>query len=287
MAFDLNEFKSLLADSRYRIRLDEVVSQLIKDAMKTLSLEHFPLQGVQPSGDTFRDRIQRYGEAVIELRSTVALIGRWGEADALLTLEKAFARLSEAEGEGSGFRLWSSLSWYPLHLLMYAAGMAALSARRFEALRSVLLAPIATGPGQNGPLVIPATTRLADTHDGWKLLPGLERCHTPRSDFLFEELREPLEDLLFLGASYEDLFDEFELWVAMVFVHAGERDWGPIGRFGWKRDAEVFVDGVTKEAQKAGRNWAPLRAGFFNGSPDEFLKSAAVVKGVINRAGWY
>lgn len=284
--WDLNELRTLLSDPRHRIELDRVVSEQTREAMKRISIENFPLNRNAPSRDLFEDRLKSYGEAVIELRSFAILAARWGDSDAVLGLQKVLARLSEVDRGDGGFRLWASLSWYPLHLLMYVAGLAALSARRFDSLRAVLLAPVEWAQGKRGPLVIPASANLADSHDGWKLLPGKEQRYTPRSEFLLEELRAPIDDLLFVGGSYESLFDEFELWVAMVFVHAGERDWGPIGRFGWKHDAEDLMDRITKDAQKAGPDWEPLRAGLFGGAPDEFLKAATVIRGLMSRSGW-
>ena len=68
----------------------------------------------------------------------------------------------------------------------------------------------------------------------FRLLPGLDRRHTPCSDHLFEVLKPLLDELLFLGSEYERAFDIFEVLYAIEYAFQSDRGWGPVGRFGWK-----------------------------------------------------
>lgn len=75
--------------------------------------------------------------------------------------------------------------------------------------------------------------------DQAQLLPGMERHHTPVSDYLFAKLREPLREYLPRDEDYEVAFDRFEYFVGLVHASLNSRVdkdswWGPHGRFLWK-----------------------------------------------------
>jgi hypothetical protein len=115
-------------------------------------------------------------------------------------------------------------------------------------------------------------------YDVFKKLPGHERQHVPRSEYLFKLLQPSLDDLFFLGRDYEPMFDRFEIFLALVHAELnytpGSRVWGPIGRFGWKyssgRGTNAYTE-IIKEANSFKSDWPPLKAGLFSGSIDRFL----------------
>jgi hypothetical protein len=94
-----------------------------------------------------------------------------------------------------------------------------------------------------------------------------------------------LEDILFLGRSYEPLFDRFEILFALECsnkeVAKGNVAWVPPGRFAWKYRRDRLgnpFDQLVDEANEQGDNWTPVRAGLFNGSHAQFEKVAAAYK---------
>ena len=68
--------------------------------------------------------------------------------------------------------------------------------------------------------------------------------------------------------------DRFEY--LLVLVHAGlnmnrnDRAWGPVGRFGWRREQFPIHREIEAEAIALGQDWAPLLAGPFDGSFERF-----------------
>jgi hypothetical protein len=122
-------------------------------------------------------------------------------------------------GRVAGTVVWLQLRWFPLVVLMYAAGIAALSARRFGMLAAALM-PRVHGESSSSyePLVSAVLTPLNNLIENFKALPGHERDLYPRSEHQFVQLREPLEQLLFLGEGYEPLFDRFEVLLALAFA---------------------------------------------------------------------
>jgi hypothetical protein len=102
-------------------------------------------------------------------------------------------------------------------------------------------------------------------------------------------LQPELEDLLLLGRSYERLFDDFEVFLTLVFRDARGDDWGPIGRFGYKQRrgfGDSPYDRVVNEAKAAAQNWPPVKVGMFKGSYDEFIKGADLFRENFKHLHW-
>jgi hypothetical protein len=125
-------------------------------------------------------------------------------------------------------------------------------------------------------------------------LPGHENNYVPRSEYLFKVLHPLLEDLLALGSSYERLFDDFEVFLALVFAEVTyderQRIWGPPGRFAWKyshdHERNPFTAIVTK-AQQQKESWSFLRAGLFSGSYERFEKVANGYRKSLDGLHWF
>ena len=125
----------------------------------------------------------------------------------------------------------------PLCLLMYSAGVAALSAKNYKALTTILTTPVYTEPHDGSelqPLAVVVIEELTKIGDAFKMLPGHDRHYVPRSEHLHARQQPLLEDLLFLGRTYDRHFDRFEILLALTYADETEHHWGPPGRFAWK-----------------------------------------------------
>jgi hypothetical protein len=106
-----------------------------------------------------------------------------------------------------------------------------------------------------------------------------------------------LDDLLFLGRAYEEIFDRFEVFLALVYVdltykNPGDHVWGPLGRFGWKyssRGSRANVYGeIVGEARTLKLQWRPLKAGLFSGSIDRFLEISTIFEEeLLKKLKWW
>ena len=184
-------------------------------------------------------------------------------------------------------------------LLMYAGGIAALSSDNYRSLSTLLvtkLGNVATGE-ESQEAITPTVHGIREVQslNLFKTLPGHEKHFAPRSEYLFKVLQPPIEDQLFLGMSYEELFDRFEIFFALLHADVAERRkghfWGPAGRFGWKHRSRVLgspYDAVVQEAQQYQTAWLPLQAGLFEGSLDRFVMVATRYRDeVLNSLPWY
>jgi hypothetical protein len=263
--------------------------------MTSLALRNFP-PSIPITPDEVGKRLKQYEATVEDLTTIVILLARWAERNQLTLIEKMFARLAEVDKFGSGgIKPWLRLGWYPIALLMYAGGIAALSVQRYDALKSIFLTHVHSDPNLTGgniddPLILPTAFATAEIHDLFKKLPGHERQFMPMNEYLFKLLQPTLEDALFLGHSYEPLFDRFEILFALEcsnIVATGDHSpWGPPGRFAWKhrggRQDSPFNQ-LVEEVNQQGGNWPPLKAGFFNGSLARFQELAAEYSDVMQK----
>lgn len=272
--------KRYVCDDRHRLRLFEAVGQEVRRVSGLLREEGFSVTAGW-SDDEFRKRVPAFEEVVADLCRVEALLVQWGGDAAMETLTLPIRRTCDGLNNGSGNSGWLELQWYPVVVLLYAGGIAAVSAGRYDALRALLHAPVRAS-GKNEPLVTAVTEGLRDRTSAFRLLPGLDRHHTPCSDRLFDVLRPLLDELLFLGSDYERAFDRFEMLYAFEYAHQTDRDWGAVGRFGWKGvsgDSSPLLS-IIKEIEAADSTWAPAAAGLCGGSIEK-LKS--ISKGFAQR----
>jgi uncharacterized caspase-like protein len=226
-----SSMKELLSDTSKKIKLDDFIASNIRHFLSETDLRHFPVQGISADKDNFIERLSQYEELTNNLQQTVILLAKWGNIEQLQQLERIFTRLAEADKGSAGVTLWLQFTWYPIQLLMYSAGISALSAKNYNALKIILetLVKIDSTSDRMESLVIVVGSNLSFLHDTFKWLPGHERHYVPRSEHLYTNLQPVLEDILFLGKSYEQLFDYFEILFAIVYAHKSQGDWGPPG----------------------------------------------------------
>lgn len=271
--------KKYVCDDRHRMRLFEAVGQEVRRVSGLLREERFSVTAGW-SDEEFRRRVPAFEEVIADLCRAEALIARWGGDTPTETLTLPLRRICDGMNNGSGNSGWLELQWYPVLLLLYAGGIAAVSAGNYGALLALLHAPVRTA-GKDQPLVTAVTEGLNDRTRAFRLLPDLERHHTPCSDRLFDVFQPIFDELLFLGSDYERAFDRFEMLYGFEYACTAERDWGPIGRFGWKglRGGASPLMSLFKEIEAANDTWPPVAAGLCGG----FIEKAKSIAGVFTR----
>ncbi len=290
-----DRIKEYLSDTRFRIRLHDVVSQKIREALAETNVEKFPVQGMAASHEEVARRLRRYETAVSSLITVVTLLARWGDNAHRKVLEMVFSRLRDGHTSENGLNIYLAMQWYPMSLLAYVGGVAAVAAEDYRNLSAVLLAPSRDSTRDlEKPLIVPMVEGVLelDRLDAFKQLPGHDRYYFPRSEFMFKAVQPHLDDHLYLGQAYEHCFDRFEIFVALTYadqMHSeGNKTWGPLGRFGWKR--KRHNDPLTllmNEANGRKEKWAPLEAGFFGGSYARFEEVVRGFRKLVSSLTWH
>jgi hypothetical protein len=241
------------------------------------------------------DRISKYEQLVTPLAAVTACITYWGKDPHRRVLEKAFSRSTERLERTAGPQAWSSLRWYPTMIMLYSAGIAGVEAENYHALSQIFQARVPVDeykPEATFLDVIDEGVLSLVRSDIFKRIPGYERRHTPFSDHLFKVLQPTLDAALFIGKSYEQSFDKFEVLLHLLVMDRrtklGASPWGPVGRFGWKNwnDASPLKQ-FAREVDDKKVAWGGLRVGMFGGDLQRLKAVISEAQSIQAQLHWH
>ncbi len=284
--------KEYIAEDKYRIKLDDLVVKEIRKVMDLTSQDYFPLS-MSPINmvEEFTDRLSRYEEILKPLRAIITAICYYGDKKHRPLIKKTISRIAERNISQGGLSSLIHLRWYPICLLLYTGGIASIASGKYNNLCSLLMAE---GPDpeyrkKTKPVILTVSNAMDDLNDKFKKLSGHEKNYVPRSEYMFKILQPDLEDIIFLGNSYEHLFDIYELFQMFVYADLVKCDWGPIGRFGWKqlRGRDTLVIDYVEEAKKQGNLWPPIQAGLFNSDINRFNEISVHLLERLSKLSWF
>lgn len=292
----INHIKTLLSDRNSSIKLhDFFVNEIRKFNSNTID-DYYPLQMDYTDAELLR-RIEKYQVSVIELATLTACLSYWGSQSHLQILQKIIVRITDKFEVNNGVVIWLNLRWYPMAYLLYSVGISALASKNYDSLAILLLSKLSTQDkySKQNSFAYGVSEAMLDLlrSDIFKKLPGHERQHVPMSEHFYKILQPSLEDLLFLGNSYQYLFNEFEVFYALVISDMnkqnGHGNWGPLGRFGYlnKYGDNSPLNKIINEANAAGNTWKPLQAGFFGGDLNRFVSVSNEFAQTVNKMNWF
>jgi hypothetical protein len=287
--------KRLLPNPLNKIRVFDLVSEEATRIHEELGSPRFPMVVDNFEDDDMPRRMHQY-ESLIESLQWMLIVGSyWGAEEQKPLWSRSLELVADVSTESNGVAPLINLRRYPALVLLYSAGIAAVAASNYESLRAVLIE--AQGqlnyPTKSLPLASvlnPETVVLG----GWaqRTLGESQEYYFPRSEYFYRLLREPLKEILSIGGGQHDkAFDRFEYLFALVNAdqkakHTLTNQPRFTGRFFLPMEEnfeEDIINVVDAELQKDGKEWAPLRAGFFDGSLESLEERRQQVKAVVTR----
>jgi hypothetical protein len=293
---EIEHLKILLSEAKNKIRLFDQIAQKTRETLSVTADDYFPVQG-QINATQFAERLATYESAVSELLQYEMLLGFWGEDSSTDSMKLPLKRLAERIRLAAGNVLLLNMRWYPVTLLLYAGGIGALAASNYRNLMRLMEIPVPDQHSSETTTLITGLTRsMVETFEMFKTIEGHKQQYAPFSEYLFKFLQPICDELLFVGTEYGELFDRFEVFLALQYAHeklpmtldSNERVWGPVGRFGWKQHRSSSpIKQIQDEANREGPIWEPLQVGFFGGSLDRFNELANGLQTTISKYGWF
>lgn len=288
--------KELISSNNSQIRLHDFAIEEVRRFLSATSEDSFATRG-NFSNEELLERISSYENHTKDLSMIVACLSHWANEDQLGSLTKIISRscdrLLESRG---GLVAWMNLRWYPLLLVMYHAGVAALEGKNYKSLASIFYTKLGSSDYDSSDpfFALRVANAAGDLVDVFKRIPDHERNYTPISEYLYKLIQPELDDMLFLGKGYEELFDEFEILFALVVADLKKQQdkyvWGPIGRFGWKnrRHGTSPFEKLRKEASHSKNSWGPIKAGMFGGQYERFEEVAEQYQNeILAKLHWF
>lgn len=272
--------KKYLPDPTAHIRLDDLVHEETERLVSWLQSSELIGKTNTVSADNVKGLVAQYDARCDVLLQMLITGGYYGSESTDELWSKTLSWLVEsATAMGSG---GDRIRDYPVLLLMYGIGIAAVARGKFSTLYGVLVrASYVNGAGIKTRLCMDFHT----CHNGvltgaWPTLIGAERHYTPGSEYLQSRLREAFRTYIPSASDYEDAFDRFEYYLGLVhsYFHYLTIDhtwnklaWGPWGCFSWRNrrsfNSDKWMPNITSnELSQQGGRWPLLKAGFFDGS---------------------
>lgn len=278
------ELKHLLPDPTQGIRVHDLVcGEALRLRSARNDTTRFPLR--LPSyhrpfdQELMQSRVKAY-EGQTELLEALFAVGCAWDTNPLPFAE-ALKITADISHMASGNEDLLHLRRYPALRCLYAGGIAAVYQQRWDTLR-VLTLDATTTHRSYGPL--PMATAL----NYWSMfrnlttarfLPGQAGSDVPVSTYLCKTLREALRGTIPVDHEYETAFDRFEYMIGLIIEDVRNQQpggiWssGPVGRFdryGYSTRNPPLWERIKSEAEQAGADWGPIRAGIFGGSTERF-----------------
>jgi hypothetical protein len=143
----------------------------------------------------------------------------------------------------------------------------------------------------NGARTITDALHPAYVFDGDTLNWALKKrykLYTPLSDHLYEVLRGTLKTYLPDDQEYNRTFNRFEYMRALFEVdqRKEEHQYPTIGRFGWQWRGPTIWNEIESEVANEGRNWAPIKAGWFGGNLERFKAAHKTLIQMVSNLRW-
>jgi len=273
--------KELISSDKTQIKLHDFAVEEVRDFLSLTSEDNFTRTGQYSDIELF-ERLASYETYTKDISAIMACLSHWANGNQFSVLSKVALRMSDRLIESQdGLRIWVNLRWYPLILMTYSAGIAAIESKNYKSLAELFFTKLPSSDYDNKSVsfIERLANAISELIDTFKRLPDHERNYTPISEYLFKLLQPELDNLFFLGKGYESIFDDFEVFLALVVADFGMQNgsgaWGPIGRFGWKQgrfgtNRNSAFDRIKNDAESYKNNWPPLTAGLFGGSYDRF-----------------
>jgi hypothetical protein len=193
--------------------------------------------------------------------------------------------IADVGDRGSGYKIYLNLRMYPALLLVYTGGIAAVAARNYGNLATLVVRAIGHIPFQKeAPLGHVLTPESILDRDVAHNLLQAENRYTPVNDYLYSALRESLRGLIPRETDYEQYFDRFEYLFALISGDLYEKiesytAWS-VGSFLWRdRDhfgsKESVLGDLYREIENKGQDWPGFKAGLFDSLLErfQFIKS--------------
>jgi hypothetical protein len=254
-----------------------------------MRVESFDAQAPAYSKEELARRLAGYEALTNGLCRAVATLMYWTDVAGARSISRLVGRLANSARRPAGVPVWLELDRYPALLVLYAAGLGAVTGDREQ-----LLGPLLGGrhsTDQQGRLQPNIRVLYAHNVIGERearQLPGLEKNKTPASDYLVRLTRPWLAGLEYEDGPFERAFDRFEFLAGLVMYdigREGQGSWAPVGRFAWRGEygEKVWAE-VAGEVESAGEAWPLLKAGLFGASGERLKESLKGYVAFVNQA---
>jgi len=278
------EIKKLVADDNLRIELHNIIGQHLTNIIDAFDSEKFS-NDTKYSPEEFKNRIDKCEELTKELCNIHALLGYWGTDihNPLCTL--SIENIANYLKDHRGNRAWIAVKWHAIQNIFFYSGIGITARSDYKRLYRLFDVTIPSPATLNKKVSVPealiyVNRELDSAYDN---LVKEKNKQLPLQKYIFNQIKTNIQDIIYLGNTFEDNFYKFEIIFALEYINRryDEIDnhiWGPVGLFGFKQYGYNPFDELIEEAGLKKENWELIEAGFFKGDYERFQKICSSYK---------
>ena len=266
--------KRYIDDPTKRIRIhDLVVGEALRVRRNLLEPTSFDYYEAV-TAETVERRLAAYESGTEVLRTLFTAGCYWGGEGLRQNWGAALDRLGTFDSiGGTHYEGWRRLRYYPALITLYAGGLAALAAGRYDTLWSLLGTPTALDPqvSRRCKLIFLAHTAILEEQLARAIRPNtIPAAVLPlRIRDLMSSSRQ-LSELIGNPDQFVSLFARFDYLLGMVHTDLAIQEdfyaWGPRGILPYLDTAAIQAyQEVDAEITSQQEEWGPLKAGMFGG----------------------
>ena len=232
----VSTIKRYIVDPQNRIRLHDLIQEETERVNEELESDRFETD-LKFTKELFQQRMRQYESLVECLSAMLAALSFYDIGENRDLLRASLERLAHKPRQ-KGSIVLINLQLYPALLVLYAAGISALSAKRFNNLAAIMLEPRYRDSLNDDDTIAIEKLHVYSVfdEDADKLVPreNAEPDYTAANNYLFDVLRNVLRSYIPDDIKYEGAFDTFENLLSLVHRDLVGQSWSPIGRYAWR-----------------------------------------------------
>lgn len=278
----LARLKKFIVKDENKILLYDLLSTEREASLNKIKL--FEDFHIHPDNEHFIPLMAKY-ESSIEILLKLVINGvYWSKTEHRILFQDLISRISEPaqDPQTRFYQETKDFHYYPSMLLLYALGISAIKAQKYELLTSCFQLKIAERKSEHA-----EKNFLIQQTNAWLIDPKIMNAilkanyKTPLSTYVNQFLRPYFNELIVNDQEFNDIFDIFEYLLGWyyLFLH-GEivgYDWVPYGQYKWRsysgfRKTSSFFDEFFLEAENQKSEWLPIKSGMFGGNYEKYLE---------------
>lgn len=263
----IDNVKVLLSDNKNYIKITDIVNNQLKIYLSKTSIYE---KNYNVSDDEkFVETVELYKKDVNILLKIVILLAYYGgELYSNLILKIILKTLPRRKS--------INLLYYPLYLMFYCAIISCLESKNYKVLKDILevetLKTINIGSYYDEKnVLIDTCSNMTEISRDFSVFFSDKRY--PLNEYLYKEIQPLIDDFLYVGDEYPELFISSEILISFFFAIKEYNEqvkevWGPLGRYTYQ------ISHINKQIQTFPINTIIEKLGLYDyaSNKDDFIK---------------
>jgi hypothetical protein len=278
------KLKRLLPEAKNIITVSDLINDVCKqsaDSIKKLNWTEYP------NSDTIKTKIESIEINYDVLLHLLTLGAYWGSKEYEIVWKNSFKNTFNINYINNGYNDWIGLTKYPSSLVLYVLLMSSMLIENYTFVYSMLndIKCVNEYNNENNVSSLVYPSEIIDHQVCNKAISNGQDYYFPLSERMFTILEKPMEQIISKD-EFTVLFDKVEFFYAANYCYSKAKDrnipieesWAPLGRFGYKMRYNSYFEKIFSKEIELKDHWSALKAGFFEGTFDTFMRCAALIK---------